>query len=223
MTVSLGTRALQAMSGGLIALLVVVGVVAPMASAYARQSDPASAAVGPIVGERVRISDSNGEEAAAVSVSRLEDPYELELAEPGFRYVLAEVVVEYTGDDVIEVEANNFTMLDTQGFTYDAETAFLHRLDGPEDGGEAPGQAWGTGLLFQLPVDAVLAQDRSICHPLSICAPSALPTVTSSRSPGRIAPKSRRSRFSRRPIPTKFGGRDRHHPGERATSSTRSR
>ncbi len=160
MTVSLGTRALQAMSIGLIAVLVVVGVMAPMASAYARQSDPASAAVGPIVGERVRISDSNGEEAAAVSVARLEDPYELQLAEPGFRYVLAEVVVEYTGNDVIEAEANNFTILDTQGFTYDAETAFLHRLDGPEDGGETPGQAWGTELLFQLPVDAVLAQVR---------------------------------------------------------------
>src|SRR5215203_5113172 len=160
MTIPFRTRWLPIFTGLLVALVALVGPVTTSATVHARQDDPASSAVGPVVGERIRISDPQGEEAAAVSVARLEDPYELDLAESGYRYVLAEVVIEYTGADIIDAQSNNFTILDTNGFMYEPEDTFLHRLDGPEDGGAATGQAWGTELRFQLPLEAVLAQVR---------------------------------------------------------------
>lgn len=154
-----------ALAGSLISLLVFGGAVAPT-DVRARQEDPAARSVRPTVGERVRIAGAGGVEAAAVSVVRLDDPHDLALAEPGWRYVLAEVVVEYTGDEVVNAESNTFTILDTDGFVYWADDAFLRRLDGQEGGGIAPGQAWGAELLFAMPVEAELAQVRFGLTPL---------------------------------------------------------
>jgi hypothetical protein len=158
----------------LLLVVVLIAVAGPSSRVAARQASPAADdASGAYASHRVRVSNTDRQEIAAVSAAGLVDPYEDsdEFVDPplapGFRYVKIDVVIEYTGTDADEYagpegywfNSYDFSAVDANGVGYGAEDDVFERLDDPEAGYAAPepGQTWGGELLFQVPLDAVLA------------------------------------------------------------------
>lgn len=147
-------------------LLLALTALAFHRTAVANQATPAATAgLGPALGDRVRVENSDGDEVAALSVIRLDDPAPLRDPDPGFRAIDVDVAIENVAQSTFYLGGHEFQVIDANGVVYDDVRAELDdtRLDDPttpfdSESDLEPGQAVRLSLTFQLPENAVLAQ-----------------------------------------------------------------
>jgi hypothetical protein len=138
-------------------------VLASGATALAQDATPAASPVaggaGPQVGDAVVLFTGNGDEEAQVAVTDIVDPFEeVESdAQRGFHYVMAEVVVENLSDAPYDFNPYLMTVVDGEGFSYQA--TFASRTSEAaaaqpdfQPGTLEPGQS-ASGVLFFEVVD----------------------------------------------------------------------
>jgi hypothetical protein len=94
------------------------------ASAFAQatpDASPTAAGAGPALGDAVVLHDSSGNETIQIAVTELVDPDDaLENADRGFHWVGIEVVVANPSDADFEFNAFSITIVDGEGFVYNA-------------------------------------------------------------------------------------------------------
>jgi hypothetical protein len=94
------------------------------ASAFAQatpDASPTAAGAGPALGDAVVLHDSSGNETIQIAVTELVDPDDaLENADRGFHWVGIEVVVANPSDTDFEFNAFSITIVDGEGFVYNA-------------------------------------------------------------------------------------------------------
>ncbi|CAA9549720.1 MAG: hypothetical protein AVDCRST_MAG49-1670 [uncultured Thermomicrobiales bacterium] len=148
-----------------LSFLVAVLAALPAGGGGAQEASPeAVAGPGPHPGERVRLIDRDRNAIGAVSVTELEDPYELYddlyTPQPGRRFVMAYVVYENIDTESAYVSSEEFAVVDADGFVSvpthiisaedDRETFYSTEVE--------PGAVVGGKLTFDIDADAELAQ-----------------------------------------------------------------
>jgi hypothetical protein len=125
----------------------VVGVAAQDATPEAPQT----------VGDLAVYVDDQGDEVARATVEEVIDPFEdyEEGSDPerGTRFVAIRLTVEATGEDAVEVQANDLSLLDSQGFWLGDSTVYRtedQEAEDPllEDTELAPGDSVSGLILF---------------------------------------------------------------------------
>ena len=88
-------------------------------------ASPVAGGAGPQVGDAVVLFSQSGDEEAQVAVTQLVDPFEeVESdAQRGFHYVMAEVVIENLSDNPYDFNPYLMTVVDIEGFSYQATFA----------------------------------------------------------------------------------------------------
>ena len=143
-------------------LVALVLVLATGATALAQDATPAASPVagdGPQIGDAVVLFSQSGDEEAQVAVTDLVDPFEEVESGPqrGYHYVMAEVVVENLSDEPFDFNPYLMTVVDGEGFSYQA--TFASRTSEAvaaqpdfQPGTLEPGQS-ASGVLFFEVVD----------------------------------------------------------------------
>ena len=136
-----------------LALVLATGATA-LAQDATPDASPTAGGAGPRVGDAVLLFSNSGREEAQVAVTQIVDPFEDVESETqrGFHYVMVELVVENLSDNPYDFNPYLLSLVDAEGFTYQATFASrsseaVTALPDFQPGTLEPGQS-ASGVLF---------------------------------------------------------------------------